>query len=109
MEGVAMRKVLLGGFLLVLLILVRGTAPGVVEAQGKKGGTTGVIEIGEGKDGKFRFFVRDAEDKLVAMSSPGGFASVKDAQAAIDRLKEIVSKAKVTILKKDSKKSKKDK
>jgi hypothetical protein len=105
-----MRKVWTGGFLVVLLLLVRGTAPEVVEAQGKKGkAATGVIEIGEGKDGKFRFFVRDDEAKLVAMSSPGGFATVTDAKAAIEQLKEIVSKAKVVMLKKDSKEGKKDK
>ncbi|MCC6421404.1 MAG: hypothetical protein IT429_24455 [Gemmataceae bacterium] len=104
-----MRKVLLGGFVLLLLLLVRGAAPEPVEAQAKKGGAAGVIEVGEGKDGKFRFFVRDGDGKLLAMSGPGGFASVKEAEAAVDRLKEVVSKAKVAILKKDSKKTKKDK
>lgn len=58
----------------------------------------GVIEIGEGKDGKFRFFVRDEDGKLLAMSGPGGFASEKEARAAIDSLKEVVAKAKVTTL-----------
>lgn len=65
----------------------------------KKGVTksgAGTIEIGEGKDGKFRFFVRNADGKLLAMSGPGGFATAKDAEEAIDDLKEVVAKAKVT-------------
>jgi uncharacterized protein YegP (UPF0339 family) len=63
-----------------------------------------LIEITEGKDGKFRFFVRNGEGKLLAMSSPTGFASEKDASKAIDELKEAVKSAKVT-----HGKSKKDK
>ena len=61
----------------------------------KKSGT-GVIEVAEGKDGKFRFFVRDADGKLLAMSSPSGFASEKDAKEAINDLKEVIRTAKVT-------------
>jgi hypothetical protein len=70
-----------------------------------KGGA--VIEITEGKDGKFRFFVRNDEGKLLAMSSPGGFASQKEASAAITELKEVIRTAKVTIGK--SKKGKESK
>jgi uncharacterized protein YegP (UPF0339 family) len=55
-----------------------------------------VIEITEGKDGKYRFFVRNAEGKLLAMSSPGGFASEKEAAKAIEELREVVRTAKVT-------------
>ena len=61
-----------------------------------KGKGAAVIEITEGKDGKFRFFVRNAEGKLLAMSSPGGFASEKEASRAIAELKEVVKSAKVT-------------
>jgi hypothetical protein len=107
-----MRKFGFTAFVLAVLLLARGGALDEVLAQGKKGAKTaapaaaGVIEIGEGKDGKFRFFVRDGEGKLLAMSGPGGFASAKDAEAAVRELKEVVSRAKVTILKKGSKDSK---
>jgi uncharacterized protein YegP (UPF0339 family) len=104
-----MWKVLLSGCVLALWLLVSTAAPQAVVAQGKKDAkkgaqaAAGVIEIGEGKDGKFRFFVRNAEGKLLAMSSPGGFATAKDAETAIQTLKEVVSKAKVTMAKKGSK------
>jgi uncharacterized protein YegP (UPF0339 family) len=62
----------------------------------KKGGT---IEIAAGKDDKFRFFVRDADGKLLAMSGPGGFATEKDAEKAVDVLREVVETAKVHIRK----------
>ncbi len=96
-----MRKVIVGGLLLLALAL---TTVGVkqTDAQAKKS-VSGVIEIGEGKDGRYRFFVRDNDGKLVAMSSPRGFASVKDAETEIGRLKQIASKAKVTMLKKKTK------
>ena len=103
-----MRKVMFAGFALAMLLLARGTAPDAVVAQNtqkKPAATaaTGVIEIGEGKDAKFRFFVRNDEGKLVAMSSPGGFATADDAKEGIQHLKEIVKTAKVTMLKKKSK------
>jgi hypothetical protein len=102
-----MRKMLLGFFVLAMLAGYQGATSDPVAAQGKKktAAATGVIEIGEGKDGKFRFFVRDSQGKLLAMS-PTGFASPKDTQAVIDTLKEVISTAKVTMLpKKDAKKS----
>jgi uncharacterized protein YegP (UPF0339 family) len=101
-EVLAMRKLLCGFCALAMLVAVQGPSDQAA-AQGKKK-ATGVIEIGEGKDGKFRFFVRDDEGKLLAMSSPSGFESVKDAQEAIGTLKEVISTAKVTTLKKDAKK-----
>ncbi len=101
-----MRTALVGGIVLALLLLALGTAPDAIVAQAKKDDKSGVIEIGEGKDGKFRFFIRDGEGKLLAMSSPGGFANAKDAQAAIDQLKVVLSKAKVTTLKKEVKDNK---
>jgi len=62
----------------------------------------GVIEVVQGaKDGKFRFFVRDADGKLLAMCSPSGFASEKDAKEAIDDLKDVLRTAKVTTKKAD--------
>jgi hypothetical protein len=101
-EVVAMRKALVGGIVLAML-LAAGAMSDALVAQPKKDDKAGVIEIGEGKDGKFRFFVRDSEGKLLAMSSPGGFATAKDAQAAIDQLKAVIAKAKVTTLKKEDK------
>jgi hypothetical protein len=105
-----MRKVLFGGLVLAGLLLAYGAAPDPVVGQKKKAASSavGVIEIGEGKDGKFRFFVRDDGGKLLAMSGPGGFATVKDAQTAIEHLKDVISTAKVTTIKKKTKKSKDD-
>src|SRR5262245_6846916 len=98
-----MWKALLGGVMLAGLFLGRVPAPDV-GAQGRKPSSgPGVIEIGEGKDGKFRFFVRDGDGKLLAMSGPGGFKNAKDAQAAIERLRAVVAKAKVTVAKKKGK------
>lgn len=108
-----MGKTTLCGFLLAALILACGARPDAVVAQAKKEDKAakkddkkikdkkdakgGVIEITKGKDDKFRFFVRDGDGKLLAMSSPGGFATPKDAEKAIDRLREVVSKAKVSV------------
>jgi hypothetical protein len=97
-----MRKLLFGGVVLAGLLLAYGAAPDAV-GQGKKksaSSAAGVIEIGEGKDGRFRFAVRDDAGKLLAMSGPRGFETVKDAHTAIDRLKDVVSTAKVTMKKK---------
>ena len=106
-----MRKTLAGGFVLAALILTVGTQPPEVavaqakkvdkagkEAKAKKetAAKGGVIEIAKGKDDKYRFFVRDGDGKLLAMSGPGGFATVKDAEDAIDQLKEVVARAKVS-------------
>jgi uncharacterized protein YegP (UPF0339 family) len=108
-----MRSTMFGGFVLAALILFGGVNPDSVSAQAKKedkaakkedkkkDAKAGVIEIAKGKDDKFRFFVRDSEGKLLAMSGPGGFASPKDAEEAIDHLKEVVGKAKVVAKDKD--------
>jgi hypothetical protein len=99
-----MRKLLLIPLVVAALLVAQGAVQEPVAAQAKKDvkkdtkdtkKATGVIEIGEGKDGKFRFFVRDADGKLLAMSGPGGFASVKEAQDSIDELRAIVASAKV--------------
>jgi len=108
---------MLGGLVLAALILTVGnTVPGDAVAQAKKetkvgkdakdkkdvkdkkDSTAGVIEITQGKDEKYRFFVRDGDGKLLAMSGPGGFATAKEAEAAIDHLKDIVAKAKVNVV-----------
>lgn len=106
-----MRQSLFGGLLVLALIVGIGVSPESVVAQGKdkdkvakdkdkakdKAAKGAVIEIGKGKDDKFRFFVRDAEGKLLAMSGPTGFATEKDAEAAIEKLKEAVAKAKIVM------------
>ena len=110
-----MRKTLVGGILLFGLVVTAGVpSPDAAVAQAKKedkagkdakagkakketADKAGVIEVTKGKDDKYRFFVRDADGKLLAMSGPGGFATVKDAEEAIAQLKETVAKAKVSV------------
>ncbi|MFO0879856.1 MAG: hypothetical protein U0840_21120 [Gemmataceae bacterium] len=89
--------------------LAQGTKKDKDTKTTKSKGGTGTVEVNEGKDGKFRFFIRDAEGKLLAMSSPSGFATAKDASKAVDDLKEIVATAKVTVGKAPAKKTDKDK
>lgn len=78
-------------------------------AQVKKKETAagGTIEINEGKDGKFRFNIRDADGKLVASSSLTGFASKDDAIKGLEKLKAILPTAKMAEGKKDDKKDEK--
>jgi hypothetical protein len=101
---------MLGGIVLAVVILANG-GPFVVVAADKadkvkdrKADSKGVVEITKGKDDKFRFFVRDGEGKLLAMSGPSGFESPKDAEAAVDHLREVLAKAKVHVKDKDDKK-----
>lgn len=61
----------------------------------KKAAKGGTIEINEGKDGKYRFTIRDADGKLLAMSGPSGFATKDDAEKALDTLKEVLPTAKI--------------
>jgi uncharacterized protein YegP (UPF0339 family) len=108
---VGMRRTMLGGLVLAGLILAVGNpVPEIAVAQAKKDtkaakdakdrrdAKAGVIEISKGKDDKYRFFVRDGDGKLVAMSGPGGFETTKDAEAAIEHLKEVVAKAKAKVV-----------
>lgn len=66
----------------------------------------GKIEIGEGKDGKFRFSVRDADGKYLGGSGPIGYPTKADAVKAIETLKEVIATAKVVDAPKDEKKDK---
>ena len=114
-----MRQSLFGGFVLAALILTSGRVPESAVAQVKdkavrkddrRDDRAAIIEISKGKDDKFRFFVRDHEGKLLAMSSPSGFATPKDAEVAIDHLKEVIGRAKVSVVeKKHDNRDKKDK
>lgn len=108
-----MRK-LCGALLMVALMVAAGADIGPrALAQGTKKekdgkvkakSGSGVIEVTEGKDGKFRFFVRDGNGKLLAMSSPTGFATAKDATKAVEDLKEVIATAKITTGKAPAKK-----
>jgi len=85
-------------------------APAQDKKDVKKGtkAAAGTVEVNEGKDGKFRFFVRDAEGKMLAMSGPSGFETKADAVEAIETLKSVLPSAKMSAGKKDDK-SKDDK
>ncbi len=67
-------------------------------AKTKKTGG-GTIEISQGRDGKFRFAIRNADGKYLGGSGPIGFATEKDARAAIDALKKVLATAQVTMKK----------
>lgn len=66
----------------------------------------GVIEVNQGKDDKFRFVIRDADGKLLAMSGPTGFATREDAIKALETLKEALPTARIAAPKKEEKKDK---
>lgn len=66
----------------------------------------GKIEINEGKDGKFRFSVRDADGNYLGGSGPIGYATKADAVKAIETLKEVIATAKIVDAPKDEKKEK---
>ncbi len=56
---------------------------------GKK--VLGTIEIGQGKDDKFRFFVRNDDGKLLAMSGPGGYETKAEAEKGIEELRAVMN------------------
>lgn len=73
-------------------------APLATNAQEKKSSSkkgTGTIQIQEGKDGKFRFSIRNSDDKYLAGSPPAGFETKAEAQKALEELKDVISEAKV--------------
>jgi uncharacterized protein YegP (UPF0339 family) len=94
-----MRKKLASVLVFVGLVAVTGfTVPS--QAQTKKTAkATGSIEIRQGKDEKFRFFVLDNDEKLVAMSSPRGYETEAEAKKGIEEMKEIVASAKISMKK----------
>ena len=55
---------------------------------GKK--VVGRIEIREGRDEKFRFFIY-GDDKLIAMTGGSGLATKADAEKAVDELRAILT------------------
>lgn len=55
----------------------------------------GLVEIKEGKDGKFRFNIRNGDGKLLAMSGPSGYKTVEDVEEILEQLKDVIKTAKV--------------
>jgi hypothetical protein len=101
--------VLLGGIAAVGTIDAPRSIAQVKKDAKKDDKGAGTVEISEGKDGKFRFSVRNADGKYIGGSGPVGFASDKDARAAIDELKHVLATAKITTKKGDAKDKAKDK
>ena len=108
-----MTKLLSGALVAALVVGLAGVG-GPAPAQDKKDkdakatkaaktAKTATIEINEGKDGKYRFLVRDGDGKLLAMSGPSGFDTKDAAEKAVDALKAALPTAKMTVGKKDGK------
>ncbi len=70
-------------------------------AVAQKDGKGPYIEVSEGKDGKFRFTVRSADGKMLALS--GAHADEKSALKAIEDLKTALKTAKIMPTKKAKK------
>ena len=96
-----MLKLVRGLALVAAMTTVSVVALSVADAQekGKKaeGKTTGIVVVNEGKDGKFRFTVRDNNDKFLAQGGgPSGYATKDDALKAVEKLKEALENPKIT-------------
>ena len=63
-----------------------------------------VVKIGEGKDGKFRFSIYNAEGEFLAMSGSNTFESKADAVKGLEELKAALKETKIEYL--ESKKTK---
>jgi len=101
--GIAMKRSVL---MLILLAGMGGVFlhDSVAQAQkkdAKKDASVGSVIIAAGKDGKFRFQVRSADDKYLAGSA--AYATEKEAKEAVDELKKVLATAKVTVEKPDTK------
>jgi uncharacterized protein YegP (UPF0339 family) len=88
-----MRKFLVCGLLFGALALFTGVSPNPAVAQ-KKEMKAGTIEVNKGKDGKFRYSVRNADGKFLAGST--AYATEKEALKGIEELKDVLKTAKVT-------------
>jgi len=91
----------------LLAIVCAATNPTAMaqKDKDKKKGGPGTVEISEGKDGKFRLTIRDADGKFLALSA--AHATEKEARAAIDELRDALAKAKVVVKKAEKEKEKK--
>jgi uncharacterized protein YegP (UPF0339 family) len=93
---------LLSGALAAALVVGLAGVGGPAPAQDKKGKDTkaaAVIEVNAGKDGKYRFTIRDAEGKYLAGNTVG-FETREAALKAVDNLKAALANAKVAEAKK---------
>ena len=103
-----MLKLVRGLALVAAMTTVSVAALSVADAQekGKKaaGKTTGIVVVGEGKDGKFRLTIRDADDKFLALSTP--FATKEDALKGLEKIKTALENPKITSKKSDNGKGK---
>ena len=57
-----------------------------------------IVKIGEGKDGKFRFSIYNAEGEFLAMSGANTFDSKADAVKGLEELKAALKETKVEYL-----------
>jgi uncharacterized protein YegP (UPF0339 family) len=93
-----MKKWVRGLALVAAMAVVSVAALSVAEAQekGKKaaGKSTGTVVVSEGKDGKYRFTVRDADDKFLAASA--AFATKEEATKGIEKLRDALENPKIT-------------
>ena len=96
--------------LVAAMATVSAAALSVADAQekGKKaaGKTSGTIVVNEGKDGKYRFTIRDTDGKFLAQSSPISFATKDDALKGVEKLKAALENPKTTYGKSEGAKDK---
>ncbi len=98
-----MRKLVACALMLALMIGFTSMSSSPLFAQEKKTTKkdtkkdkpteTGTIEITEGKDGKFRFNIRNADGKYLGGSGLVGYNSEKEVRAAIEEMKNILATA----------------
>lgn len=69
------------------------------DAKKSSAKTTGIVEMNEGKDGKFRLVIRDSDEKYLATSA--AFATKDDAAKGLDALKAALENPKMTTKKAD--------
>lgn len=67
--------------------------------------STGTVEVGESKNGKFYFTIRDTDGKYLAGSTPI-YASKDDVKKAIESLKAVLESPTISDVKKEEKKDK---
>ena len=98
-----MRKYIAAAVLSAGLLVASTATNSNVLAQGdkakvkvKEAPAGGHIEVGKGKDGKYRFTVRDADEKYLGGSTVG-HATEKECLEAIEMFKKVVATAKVSM------------
>ena len=99
-----MTKWFRAGLLVAAAVAVVGFSVSSSESygQGKKAGkTTGVVQVNEGKDGKYRLIIRDNDDKYLATS--GAYATKADALKGLESLKSVLENPQVVDTKSDKK------